>query len=1058
MNVVQEFNALDGKTVKKRDLLRLKKRAVNQLQQEVVDRINTLLLNYPSTILGDRGITISVTKKAKWVPTGTGLGAARHTGVAKEALSECGRLNPGYYFAKGGDIVKSKKPPKRKIRKGKFIPGYGKVNDFQFENGFWQYYVGGKSPKSGQLVAESILLDALGNSKINPDPTPKIKDTGHKRKMRRIKKDPAFEQGQLSLGLGITPGEAFMLPGLEELPTDYQCVGLGKAVQPNDIYQYVTDLVITTIHKEGLLPWQKSWKATTLWNGTEAVNFVTKRPYRGINYFLLNFESKKGKDGKYWLAPKIWKNPYFLTFNQIEKYGGKLKEGSDGYRVVYFTKLYGHREGKGKDKLEFYSYDQKKYLAWIKKNKDRLQILKITGWTVERLSRTYIPILRYYNVYNGGDVTDIDFGKIPKNPNTDKPESERIEVAESIVTGYPKPPKIHFRGDRAFYQPGTDTVVNPPISSFKNPQSFYSTLFHELIHSTGHKSRLKRDFSGRFGTKSYAKEELVAEMGAVFLCAESGILFETLNNSAAYLKGWNSKLVGFMQKDNRYFFRAASAAQEAADHILQPDTKGVPKYRKSVQKKQKSVQLGLFGSSQITVSSEHFKKMKVSELRQFTLDYYNKFLRGKKVLVEKSLHCIEFVGPAGRKIAKGGAMYKEKAAIIERFEEIVKNSTYNNWGAPKKGDPKDVLGYLNFKSKLIIDGQKRHVRIAVVVYKSRKTLLKNYEVGKSKTGHSSQGSRRFPCGGEEKPVSKSKNTKKGLSNPEPLANGNAPLPPKPAGDAVGGTPPAQVLDTPAVPLDLGIPPEASPKTSIPDPDKPKLNIGRKMSDVGRTNKISFTPMGPIGEFLGNIERKPKGSVVITLDAEAGAGKTRYFFQAINAYANAGYDTAFFSLEEHPDSDVFTQKRDQYLNQKAQSTVLVLGDDEIDRDIIKKVFQAYDIIFTDSFGKLQSLLGRLSLDEDIRKKYDGKLFFFIYQRTADGKMRGGADSAFDADIVSKVEKDPTGGRDHLVYFVKNRYEKIPGLKYNVNTQSVVFPESEEIEEEEQEPTSKIVVSV
>ncbi|WP_338731778.1 zincin-like metallopeptidase domain-containing protein [Mangrovimonas cancribranchiae] len=144
-----------------------------------------------------------------------------------------------------------------------------------------------------------------------------------------------------------------------------------------------------------------------------------------------------------------------------------------------------------------------------------------------------------------------------------------------------------------------------------------------------------------------------------------------------------------------------------------------------------SEQLSLFGSSGINVSTERFKKMKVSELRDFTLKYYNAKLKGNKTY-SKYLNEIVFTTKAGRKISKGSAMYKEKAAVIERLEELIKKSTYNNWGDRKKADPKNLLGYLNFKSKLIIDGKKRHVRISIILNSDRKTHLKGIEVGKTK--------------------------------------------------------------------------------------------------------------------------------------------------------------------------------------------------------------------------------------------------------------------------------------------------------------------------------------
>lgn len=132
----------------------------------------------------------------------------------------------------------------------------------------------------------------------------------------------------------------------------------------------------------------------------------------------------------------------------------------------------------------------------------------------------------------------------------------------------------------------------------------------------------------------------------------------------------------------------------------------------------------------IAVDTDNFKNMTVSELRKFTLDYYNTYLKGKKATIEKVLKEVVFTTQGGRKIAKGGNMYTEKAAVVEHLETLIKNSTYNNWGERKPKDAPNVLGYMNFKAKLIIDGEKRHVRIAIVLKEKGETEFKNIEVGK----------------------------------------------------------------------------------------------------------------------------------------------------------------------------------------------------------------------------------------------------------------------------------------------------------------------------------------
>ena len=138
----------------------------------------------------------------------------------------------------------------------------------------------------------------------------------------------------------------------------------------------------------------------------------------------------------------------------------------------------------------------------------------------------------------------------------------------AIVEGMPNPPTIdHDGGDRAFYQPSTDSIHMPAVSSFEGAEEYHSTLFHELSHSTGHESRLNRHGMetgiAAFGSAVYSKEELAAEFGSAFLCARAGIQ-STLDNSAAYIDGWRKAL----NADNRLVITAASQGQKASDYIL----------------------------------------------------------------------------------------------------------------------------------------------------------------------------------------------------------------------------------------------------------------------------------------------------------------------------------------------------------------------------------------------------------------------------------------------------------------------------------------------------------
>lgn len=378
------------------------------------------------------------------------------------------------------------------------------------------------------------------------------------------------------------------LPGIDPIPsyiTADEFTGLNKAVSPDDIYQYITDLILKRIEKADSLPWHTMWENTPdAANFKTYYNFESKKAYRGINFMLLNLDE---------FGNLVFReNPYFLTFKQIEKNKGKLRKGASATRVVYFTKLYRfvHFNKETREKqLEYATYNHKKYVNWLEKNK--AQIESLTGKSIDLEKNKYLPILKYYNVFSGEDIDDIDFGDYPKSNTITRTDDEKIEAAEAIVSKYPSPPKVLFRGNQPAYYPMRDEILMTPANQFKNTQFFYSVFFHELTHSTGHSKRLDRgnDTRRRDGSKedkkAYDFEELVAEMGSVFLCAESGILFHTRDQSAKYLSHYMGKLKKIMKDDNRFFFRAASASQAAADHILDRDKDGIPAYIKQLGKK-----------------------------------------------------------------------------------------------------------------------------------------------------------------------------------------------------------------------------------------------------------------------------------------------------------------------------------------------------------------------------------------------------------------------------------------------------------------------------------------
>lgn len=188
--------------------------------------------------------------------------------------------------------------------------------------------------------------------------------------------------------------------------------------------------------------------------------------------------------------------------------------------------------------------------------------------TDDEIEEKTFPMLRYYRVYNLSQVELPDNVMARLVPKVEAKQVNKIEACENIVKNYKDCPEIKFGGDRAYYNNLFDKVQMPLHEHFETDEEYYSTLFHELGHSTGAQKRLNRfkaADSHLFGTETYSKEELVAEMTASFLCAEAEIVNQTIDNSASYIKGW---LKAIKDGDKNFVISAASRAQRAADYIL----------------------------------------------------------------------------------------------------------------------------------------------------------------------------------------------------------------------------------------------------------------------------------------------------------------------------------------------------------------------------------------------------------------------------------------------------------------------------------------------------------
>jgi antirestriction protein ArdC len=275
------------------------------------------------------------------------------------------------------------------------------------------------------------------------------------------------------------------------------------------INQRITELLV-----QGTIPWRKTWNVET----NHPKNLVNKKEYRGINVWLL--------------ANSEFSSPYWLTFKQASDKGGRVKKGSKSTPVIFW---------KWVDRKDADDADQE-----------------------DTNNGGKVPLLRNYNVFNIEQVEGI---AVPPSPEALANPFTPIERAEQIIQGMPHRPEIKHGGNSASYSPRWDRVKMPPPEAFDSAEQYYSTCYHELIHSTGHASRVGRKGIieiNSFGSHEYSKEELVAEMGASFLCGISSIEQKTLENSAAYIAGWLKAL----KNDKTLLVHAAAQAQRASDYIL----------------------------------------------------------------------------------------------------------------------------------------------------------------------------------------------------------------------------------------------------------------------------------------------------------------------------------------------------------------------------------------------------------------------------------------------------------------------------------------------------------
>lgn len=275
-------------------------------------------------------------------------------------------------------------------------------------------------------------------------------------------------------------------------------------LKSKDIYEEITNKIIQSL-ENGVAPWVKPWATI----GAPR-NAITGREYSGINTILL--------------AMTEFSSNQWLTFQQAKQAGGNVKKSEKGTTVVFF------------------------------------KTLKIEDKTQEQADEKIIPMLKTFTVFNTQQIENLP-AKFTESKPQQFNEFEQNPIAEFLLLQA----EVNYGSSRACFIPSLDKIQLPNKTDFKSNADFYATALHELTHWTGHKARLNRDFSGRFGDKAYAFEELVAELGAAFLCSHCEVNGQLQHDS--YIASW----LKVLKSDKKAIFTASSKARQATEFLTKEE-------------------------------------------------------------------------------------------------------------------------------------------------------------------------------------------------------------------------------------------------------------------------------------------------------------------------------------------------------------------------------------------------------------------------------------------------------------------------------------------------------
>ena len=315
---------------------------------------------------------------------------------------------------------------------------------------------------------------------------------------------------------------------------------MGAIYNRKALYKQITDEIISLL-KKGTIAWKEEWVRIQS-------NFSTKKSYSGFNQFWLNFK----------MNTKGYKTPYWLGFMQAKKMGGKIKKGEKGSQILYYSRYMPCNA----EKMCFNCKNNKNcsYKDTIADNSIKIETQADIDTICDNYEPVWKTILKSHIVFNLDQIEGI------KKPSITEEYIFDIKKIRQILESYVDIPPVLEGGTKASYNYQEDFINMPAKNLFFSEEAYWATLFHELVHSTGYEKRLNRPMVSKTKIEKYSFEELIAELGAMFLCAEASIKNKRrLENSAAYIQSW----IDVLSDNPDWVFKASIQAQKAVDYILE---------------------------------------------------------------------------------------------------------------------------------------------------------------------------------------------------------------------------------------------------------------------------------------------------------------------------------------------------------------------------------------------------------------------------------------------------------------------------------------------------------